>query len=78
MTADECTRRWKSLRDKFVRENKKVKKKKRQGRRDHVMFLVGLYIIVMLFIGDIHVPLNTESKFLSLCCNFFSENVIYI
>ena len=28
MTAENCTRRWKSLRDKFVREIKKAKKRK--------------------------------------------------
>ena len=41
VTADECTRRWKSLRDKFVRENKKVKKKKDRGGGTMLCFLLG-------------------------------------
>ena len=61
MTVDECTRRWKSLRDEFVRENKKSEEKKDRG--EGTMLRCWPLYIVMLFIGD------TVKLFFSLCCN---------
>lgn len=51
MTADDCIRRWRSLRDKFVRENKNVTKRKSGEEGPCYVSNWPLYNI-MLFIGD--------------------------
>ena len=51
MTADDCIRRWRNLRDKFVRENKKVTKRKSGEEGPCYVSNWPLYNI-MLFIGD--------------------------
>ena len=51
VTAEDCKRRWKALRDKFMREIKKVKKKRKSGAGP-VYVSYWPHFQVMMFVSD--------------------------